>query len=318
MTDTAKESFSAGKIYRVLPFAALTAAVILWGVSFVGMRIVLRSLTPMSAMWCRMAVALAVILPFTRQVRPADYKKGDWKLLLPMVLFQPCFYFLLESNALLLTTSTQAGVISAAVPVLTAIGAWAFMSERIGRLTVLGLSLSVAGVIFLTMSQGSSGSAANPVLGNIMEMGAMICAAANFLLVKKLCGRYSPWTLTAMQIGAGFIFFLPGLFPLIKAGASIWTFQLAAAVLFLGIFVSLGAFGLYNWGISRVKASMAASFINLVPVVAIITGWLVLEEGLTFIQLLAAAGVIIGVMLSQRADRTAGQIREQEAKAQPR
>ena len=45
---------------------------------------------------------------------------------------------------------------------------------------------------------------------------------------------------------------------------------------------------------------MAASFINLVPVVAIITGWIILGESLTPVQLTAAAGIIAGVMMSQR------------------
>ena len=251
-------------------------------------------------MWGRMAGALLVLLPFLRRLIPKTYSKGDWKLLLPMVIFQPCLYFLLESNALLLTTATQAGVISASVPVLTAIGAWIVMSEPVNRLTITGLCLSVAGVIILTLSQGEDMNAQNPVLGNIMEVGAMIFAAANFILVKKLSGRYSPWTLTALQIAGGFIFFLPGFFEILNTDSSIWNPGLILSILFLGIFVSLGAFSLYNWGIHKLNATLAASFINLVPVVAIITGWIALGEGLSPIQLVAAAGVIGGVMLSQR------------------
>jgi drug/metabolite transporter (DMT)-like permease len=288
------------KFFMILPVAALLAAVCLWGVSFVGMRIVLQSLSPMSGMWCRMAAAMIVILPFAGKLKPRNYLPGDWKMLLPMTLFMPCLYFLLETNALLLSTSTQVGVISASLPVLTALGAWIFMKESIGKLALSGLCLSIGGVVLLTLSQGSGGNAPNPVLGNLMELMAMICAAANFLMVKKLSGRYSPWALTAMQIVAGFIFFLPGLFQLVGTEASVWTLELVLNLLFLGVFVSLGAFGLYNWGISRLNATMAASFINIVPVVAIITGWIVLGEALTGIQLAAAAGVIAGVMLSQQ------------------
>ena len=168
------------------------------------------------------------------------------------------------------------------------------------RLTITGLALSIAGVIFLTLSQGGGGEASNPVLGNLMEVGAMVFAAANMLMIKKLSGRYSPWSLTAMQVIAGVIFFLPGLFQILQTDRAIWTPRLVTILVFLGAFVSLGAFGLYNWGISKIKASSASTFINLVPVIAIITGWLFLGEGLTMIQLAAAAGVIIGVILSQR------------------
>ncbi len=286
-------------IKDILPIVALISAVILWGGSFVGMRVALRDLAPLSVIWIRMITALLVILPFIGKLIPKNYKKGDWKILIPMVLFQPCLYFLLESNALTLTTSTQAGVISATVPILVTIGAWLFLSEKINYKTILGIIFSVIGVILLTMSQGSETEASNPILGNILEVGAMIFAASNMLIIKKLSNRYNPWTLTAMQVIAGTIFFIPGLFQLIDSNIQ-WTLSLTSTLLYLGVFVSLGAFGLYNWGISRVAASKASSYINLVPVMAIVTGWLILGEKLNIVQIIAAIVILFGVIMSQR------------------
>ncbi|MGL1892968.1 MAG: EamA family transporter [Spirochaetaceae bacterium] len=286
-------------IKNIIPILAIIAAVILWGCSFVGMRISLRSLHPLSVIWIRMVTALIVVLPFSKKLFPNNYLPGDWKLLLPMVLMQPCLYFLLESNALLLTTSSQAGVISATVPILVTLGAWIFLSEKINIKTILGLTLSVIGVVFLTRSQGSNSIAENPVLGNILEFTAMIFAAGNMLIIKKLSKRYNPWTLTFMQVLAGTMFFIPGLFKLVNNDIN-WTIQLISILLYLGVFVSLGAFGLYNWGISKVSASKASSYINLVPVMAIITGWLILGEGLNVIQIISAIVILFGVILSQR------------------
>ena len=285
---------------KTLPFLALSAAVFFWGGSFVGMRVVLRTLDPMIVMWFRMVTALIIILPFSKKLIRLNYIKGDWKLLLPMVLFQPCLYFLLESYALRLTTATQAGVISASVPVLVTFGAWIFLSESINKRTITGLLLSVTGVIFLTLSQRSGSSAENPVLGNIMEISAMVFAAANMIIIKKLSNRYNPWTLTAMQIVAGVLFFSPGMFKILKMDSSLWTTDLFLILIFLGSFVSLGAFGLYNWGMSHINASKASLFINLIPVTAIITGWLMLGETLNMIQSISALIVILGVLLSQK------------------
>ena len=50
---------------------------------------------------------------------------GDWKVLTLLCLMQPCAYFLLEGYAVSLTTSAQAGMVSALVPLLVAAGAWA-------------------------------------------------------------------------------------------------------------------------------------------------------------------------------------------------
>ena len=72
------------------------------------------------------------------------------------------------------------------------------------------------------------------------------------------------------------------------------------SLLFLGVSVTLGAFGLYNWAMSRMPASRASAFINLVPVLAVLLGWLVLNEGLNQLQLLAAMVIVGGVILSQR------------------
>lgn len=284
---------------ELLPILALLAAVFLWGGSFAGMRVALKTLNPWTVMWCRMITALILILPLAGKLMPNDYKKGDWKLLIPMVLFQPCLYFLLESNALRFTTSSQAGVISASVPVMVTLGAFLFLSEAISKKTVAGLFLSVAGVVILTMGQDNGGLATNPVLGNTLEICAMVCAAANMLIIKQLSNRYNPWTLTAMQVVAGTIFFIPGLYFMLKTDISIWSSQLVYILIFLGAFVTLGAFGLYNWGISRIAASKASSFINLVPVTAVFIGWVVLGETLSMFQCIAASAVIIGVLLSQ-------------------
>lgn len=281
------------------PLAALITAVVLWGGSFVAMRVAVTAIGPMAVMWCRMMIALVLILPFAKSFFPAGYRPGDWKLLVPMVLFQPCLYFLLESNALRYTTSSQAGVISASVPVLVTIGAVIFLSETIAFTTLAGIALSIAGVVFLTVSADPAGIGQSPLIGNTLEFLAMICAATNMLLVKRLSDRYNPWGLTALQIVAGAIFFLPGAFWLARIPCEGWTLSLFLSLIFLGSCVTFAAFGLYNWGISHIRAAKASSFINLVPVVAVILGWAVLGESLSFRQCLAALAVIAGVMLSQ-------------------
>jgi len=285
----------------LFPILALTAAVLLWGGSFVAMRVAVTTIAPMTVMWCRMMIALVLIIPLAKSLFPINYRKGDWKLLLPMVMFQPCLYFLLESNVLQYTTSSQAGIISASVPVLVTIGAAVFLNESITLSSMAGIALSISGVISLTLLATPGGSGQNPLLGNIMEFMAMICAAGNMLIIKRLCNRYNPWLLTSMQIGAGFLFFVPGAFFLTQTPSETFTMPLTLSLIFLGGFVTFGAFGLYNWGISHIRAAKASSFINLIPVIAAILGWAILGEVLSLFQWLSACTVIVGVMISQAA-----------------
>ena len=284
----------------LLPIVALLSAALLWGGSFPAMRIAVSALNPWSVMWLRMTTAFVILAPFVGKSTVKSYRKGDWKRLLPMVLFQPCLYFLFESYALKFTTPSQAGIISSLVPLFVACGAWFFLKEAIGRNVIIGLFATICGVVGLTLLGGANGQATRPVLGNGLELVAMVCAAINMVMVKGLSERYSPWTLTAMQIFTGSLFFLPGLWPLMTAGTSVWTMELVASMVFLGAFVTVCAFGLYNWGMSHVPASRAAIFINLVPVNAVVLGWVLLGESLGTGQLLMGVLVLGGVVFSQR------------------
>jgi len=285
----------------LLSTMAIMGAVVLWGGSFVAMRVTVTAIGPMAVMWCRMMIALVLILPFWKSLVPASaYRSGDWKLLVPMVLFQPCLYFLLESNALQFTTSSQAGVISASVPILVTLGAALFLYEAMSLMTMAGIALSITGVVMLTLAAGPQGSGQNPLLGNMLELLAMICAAGNMLIIKRLSDRYNPWGLTAMQIVAGAIFFIPGAFFLHRIPLEKVSLSLVLCLVFLGGFVTFGAFGLYNWGISQIKVAKASSFINLIPVVAVFLGWAILGESLSLLQGLAACAVIAGVILTQK------------------
>ena len=288
------------KIKNILPTLSIIGAVFLWGSSFVAMRIVLKDLHPFAVMFCRLFSALIFIIPISIKLFPKSYQKNDWKILLAMVLFQPCLYFLFESNALTFTTSSQAGIISACLPLMVAVAAWYFLSESINSKIITGLILSISGVILLTIFQSRQVDAPHPVLGNILEVGAMLSACANLILIKKLSSNYGAWSLTGMQIIAGTIFFMPGIKYIINADPSIWTMQLILLLLYLGICVSFLAFGLYNWGISKIKVSRASIFINLIPVTAVMLGWLILGETLNSKQMIAAIIVISGVFLSNQ------------------
>ena len=193
LTDTtSSRRLATGPRPSFLPLAAVLAAVFFWSGSFVAMRVAVQALNPWSVMWLRMAIALIVLLPFLHRFFPLGFRRGDGKRLVLMVLFQPCLYFFLESNALRFTTSSQAGVISASVPLLVALGAWLCFRENLNRFTALGLVMAMAGVVVLTISGRPDVAAANPLWGNTLELAAMVCAAANMLLVKNFAAATTP------------------------------------------------------------------------------------------------------------------------------
>lgn len=284
---------------RIMPFIFLGGAVLFWGTSFAVTKTALASFSPMTVIWLRMLVATVVILPFIAKIPRPEYRSGDWKLLTLAATCIPCLYYLAEGYAIRFTTSSQAGVVSAIVPLLVAAGAWVFLKERLTPRSAVAIVISLAGVAMLSLGGAAQESAPNPVLGNLLELLAMFAAAGSMLSVKHLSSRYSPWWLTGMQAAVGAVFFAP--FALASNPAS-WSSAPPSAwacVFYLGTFVSLASFGLYNSALKALPASRAALSINLVPAVALITGWLTLGEQLSAIQLFACVLIVGAVIFAE-------------------
>lgn len=286
---------------EVLPYAAIITSVLLWGGSFTATRIGLGKLGVFSLMSLRFLSAALVLTPFLpmfiRSFR-SSFRKGDGKQILIMVLLQPCLYFLFESNALRFTTASQAGVISATVPLLTALGAWIILKEAVNKRVIFGMLIAVSGIIVITLSGSPDSGAQKPLLGNLLEFFAMTSAAGYLIAVRKLSSRYNTWLLTALQIYTGLFFFSPGLIMIFRSGVSVTELPWLS-IIYLGAASSVGAFGLFNWGIKFVSAAASSSFINLIPIVAAFGSWLVLGELLNGLQAVGAGIVLTGVLISQ-------------------
>ena len=217
-----------------------------------------------------------------------------------MGICEPCLYFLFEAKALELTSASQAGMITAMLPLLVAILAWSWLKESISRQALTGFSLAIIGACWLSLASETSLSAPNPLLGNFFEFLAMICAAGYTVSLKHLTNNYPPLFLTAFQAFIGTIFFFPFLLMPGVGIPVIWDTVPALAVIYLGTFITLGAYGCYNYSVSRIPASRAASYVNLIPVFGVILGMIILGDRLNLSQWLACGLVFCGVWLSSR------------------
>jgi drug/metabolite transporter (DMT)-like permease len=279
----------------------LLLAMVLWSSSFVALKIAFRSYDPMVVIFGRMAVASICFLLLGRWiVTSVEFRWGDLKYMLFMALCEPCLYFLFESQAIERTTASQAGMITAMFPILVALAAGWLLKESIGSNLWVGSFMAAAGVCWLTFESVPSATAPNPVLGNLFELLAMVCATGYTITLKRLTVRYSPFFLTALQAFAGSVFYLPLVFlpstrlPLYFEPAS------GMAIIYLGAVITLGAYGLYNFGVKHIPAAQATAYVNLIPVFSVFLGWMLLDETLTGAQYLAALLVMAGVYVGQR------------------
>ncbi|RDH44877.1 DMT family transporter [Zooshikella ganghwensis] len=282
---------------NLLASMLLVCAMFLWGSSFIALKIAFTAYPPLLVIFIRMLIASSCFVFIWKYANRFKYQAGDWKYLALMGLFEPCLYFLCETYALQNTTASAAGMITALLPLLVVIAAAIFLKEKINKQVGIGLALALIGACWLSLSGKSSADAPNPLLGNFFEFLAMICATGYTLVVKKLSSRYSALFLTAIQAFIGTLFFSPALF--LTDLPTEFPYTPTIAIVYLGIVVTLGAYGLYNISLSYISATQASVFVNLIPVFTILLAFIILGEKLTHQQLMAVLLVFLGLLVSQ-------------------
>ena len=285
-----------------MPTLALLTAMLLWASSFIALKIAFVSYDPMVVIFGRMLVATICFLLIAKRFAHAldYYQKGDIKLILFMAFCEPCLYFIFEAKAVENTTASQAGIITAMLPLLVMMTAPLTLKETVSKRTWCGGLVAVSGVIWLTLASSPAENAPHPMLGNFLEFMAMVCATGYTIALKSLTARYSPFFLTAVQAFVGCLFFFPLLFlPSTQPVTELHPVS-ALAIIYLGAIISIGAYGLFNYGVKHVSTSHAANFVNLIPVFAVLLGWLILNESFNGYQIMAAIVIMTGVFIGNK------------------
>ena len=279
---------------------ALCIAMVVWASSFIVLKLALDILNPMSIIFGRMVVASCCFLYFLKTFSKLSFTRKDLKYIGLMVFFEPCLYFIFEAKALEFTSAGQAGIITSMMPIITAIGAGVLLKEIITKRVILGSLLAVIGAIWLSLSTGDSEHASNPLLGNILEFCAMIFGSGYAISIRYLSSKFSALFLTAIQSFAGVVFFFPfALWEYNTMPVADITLNSVLLILYLGIVVTLGGYGLFNFALGRVEANKASVYVNLIPIFAVILAYLILGEKPTVMSIVASSVILMGVAISQ-------------------
>lgn len=278
---------------------ALIVATFIWASSFIALKSAIGPIGPFSVIFGRMVVASLCFAFFIKSFFKLKFTRDDVKYITLMVLFEPCLYFIFEAKALQYTSAGQAGMITSMMPLITAVGAGIILKEVITRKVIIGSLLAVSGAIWLSLSSGGDEHASNPLLGNTLEFIAMVCASGYAISIRHLSEKFSALFLTAIQAFAGAIFFLPFALWEYNAIEMNITSEALLWVCYLGVIVTLGGYGLFNFALGRVEASKASIYINLIPIFAVILAYFILGEKLTYVGIVASGIILSGVFISQ-------------------
>ncbi len=287
-----------------ISYLYISIAIIAWGLSFIWMDSLISNDIPVLVfMTGRLIIASVVLWTValaTKKFNRLDKKDIIWFLLLG--LFQPYFYFLGETFGLKATESpTLSSLVIATFPIFSIIVGQIFFKEKLKRLNILGILITLPGVFLMAYTE--DGFTAKYLWGIALLFGAVFSSLCDASIVKKLAARYNAITITTIQFTVGAMLFLPTM--LIVDGKSLGQLDLIATdvivpIVLLGLFCSALAFLLYNQSLKDLGLARTATFTALIPVVTAVASALFGHESFTIGQVAGILVVVAGVILTQK------------------
>jgi drug/metabolite transporter (DMT)-like permease len=293
------------KSARRLALLEVTFAVVFWGASFVGTKIALRELAPVTVVWLRFAMGVLVlggaVLARGQFVRPS---RKDLLYFALLGFLGITFHQWLQSNALLTSQATTSAWIVATTPVFIALLSWLFLQEQLGPVRILGIVLAALGVLLVvtrgdlnSLELGKFGapgdilvlvSAVNWAVFTVLSRpGLKQHPAAQMMLYVMLIG----WLFTSALFLAG----PTGFGDIRNLSLTGWV-----GVGFLGIFCSGFAYIFWFDALKQVDASQIGVFLYFEPLVTVVVAAALLQESLGLAVALGGAIILLGVWLVNR------------------
>lgn len=273
----------------------------MWGLSFLFIELALADLTPIWIVALRTTVGGATLLALLRVRRgtlPRTRRLWGTVLLLGVVNNAAPWTLLAWAQQTL--PSGLAGLLMAIVPTSTLLVAAAVGLERLTGTRLVGLLLALAGVTVIV-----GGDLEQP--GRVLAVAAVVLAtllyATSAVFAKqRASGTAPPLTIATGQVLGAAVVAVPvalatsGPIRIGDIGARSWL-----AVVLLGMLGTGLAFLIYYVLVERVGATNATLTTYLIPIVAVVTGALVLDERLGFSAVVGGVLILFGIWLSQRA-----------------
>jgi drug/metabolite transporter (DMT)-like permease len=292
--------------YRLRVLASFFAIYILWGTTFLGIRVAVLEMPPVFAAFARFFTAGVILFLFLRLKGEAMPTRIEWRNLLLIASLM----FVVEYAALFwaekYVPSGIAAVLSATIPIFTFLAEVVVLRQQrwsatiavatlvgFGGVAVLMLPMSGLGITAavplrpsLAILAGSSTWALGGVLSRSMKLPAsrtmtsactMMLGGAVLLGVSALCGELNP--LPRMSLRG------------------------AVAIVYLIVVGSLLAFTAYVWLLGHMPATRVASYAYVNPIVAVALGYFLAGETISLRTVAGAALVLISVFLILRTRR---------------
>ena len=273
---------------------------IVWGCSFIFIKLGLEFLTPFGVAFGRCALGALALLIYLKVkglslVRDRKMIGHLWVVALLLNVIPGIFFAWAETEV----TSILAGIINAVTPLTTLIAIiLVSRNEQPTAPQVIGLLLGFLGV--LTVLGAWKGLGDNPLWAILVLLAAVTCYGFSFPYSRRfiLPAQLAPEVMAATQVSLGAITLLP-LYLFDGIAKDEYRVGPMLAMIALGVFGSGFAY-IWNFTIMRAAGSAIASSVTYVtPVVAVVVGLIFLQEKLHWYEPVGAVIVLLGAAIAQ-------------------
>ena len=196
------------------------------------------------------------------------------------------------------------GLMTALIPLITAgLAHFTLPGERLSVAKTVGLMLGLSGVAVLFLS-GDTGlvEGGRPILAGLLGMGAVVSISAGGVYAKHYAGEYEPLDVTGVHFATGTVIIV--LITLVAEGGPTGATGKAWLLLvYMALASTFLPMILYYWMLRHVTATYASLAGYVIPVIAITAGVVLLDEQLQSGIILGGLLILVGVLITDRAER---------------
>ncbi|TCP10903.1 threonine/homoserine efflux transporter RhtA [Crenobacter luteus] len=288
-------------------YLLLVLAALFWSGNFVLARAMHAAIPPFTLAFARWGIALLVLLPLGLKPMLAERAlwRPHWRRIVVLALLGITGFNSLVYVGLHSTSATNGVLLNSFIPILiVALGALGF-GLTVGVRQALAIAVSFVGVVTIVAHGEPARLLAlqlNP--GDALVFAAMVCWALYTLLLRAVPPAIDRVDLLTLLVALGLIALSPFCAWEWSRGATV---RLDAATLstfaYMGTLPSVAAYYFYNFGVARVGAARAGTFIHLMPAFGALLSTLWLGEAIAAYHLAGIGLILAGVALATRAAR---------------
>lgn len=284
---------------RILSLLAIIFTAILWGLSFLSIKITVMVIPPMSLALARFIIASIVLLIIIKVAEPATrLARQDVPMMALAGIIGVSAYFYFENNGVKLTTASSASLIIATIPVLALLGEAIIFGAKLSLTKMISVLISIVGVYLIV---GFNQQDQSSLKGDLLMFGAALSWVVYSVVTRPLGQKYSQLAIVTYQT----LFGTAALIPFSILEYEQWqpvSSLVILNVLFLGLFCSALGYYLYVYAMGNLGISTVSLFINLIPVVAVAGAYFFLQEPVTTQQIVGGMIIILAVYLASGTD----------------